>query len=89
LISIRHRTLADLTPYYSRRLNPKMLNGARKILSNLVLNFVTYLRDTTAISKMQITFKDKARADEKAESARVLWRMSVHFEEVRNTVIGR
>jgi hypothetical protein len=38
---------------------------------------------------MQITFKDKARADEKAESARVLWRMSVHFEEVRNTVIGR
>jgi hypothetical protein len=68
-----------------------MLNGARKILSNLVLNFVTYLRDTTleAISKMQITFKDKARADEKAESARVLWRMSVHFEEVRNTVIGR
>jgi hypothetical protein len=47
LISIRHRTLADLTPYYSRRLNPKMLNGARKILSNLVLNFVTYLRDTS------------------------------------------
>jgi hypothetical protein len=30
-----------------RRLYPKRLNGARKSLSNLVLNFVTYLRDTT------------------------------------------
>jgi hypothetical protein len=51
-------------------LYPKMLNGTRKKLSNLVLNFATYLWDTTlaAISKMQITFKDKARADEKAES---------------------
>jgi hypothetical protein len=38
---------------------------------------------------MQITFKDKALTDEKAESARVRWRMSVHFEEVSNTVIGR
>jgi hypothetical protein len=38
-----------------------MLNGARKNLSNLVLSIVTYLWDTTleAISKMQITFKDK------------------------------
>ncbi len=42
-----HPPSADLTPRYSRRLNPKMLNGARKNLSNLVLNFVTYLRDTT------------------------------------------
>jgi hypothetical protein len=38
---------------------------------------------------MQITFKNKARTDEKAESARVPWRMSVHFEEVRNAVIER
>jgi hypothetical protein len=30
-------------PCYSRRLYPKMLNGARKNLSNLVLNCVTYL----------------------------------------------
>ncbi len=50
-----------LTPCYSWRLYPKMLNGAHKNLSNLLLNFVTYLRDTTleVISKMQITFKDK------------------------------
>jgi hypothetical protein len=34
-------------PCYSRRLKPKMLNGARKNLSNLVLNCVTYLWDTT------------------------------------------
>jgi hypothetical protein len=32
-----------------------------------------------AISKMQIMFKDKARADEKAESAKVRWRMSSTF----------
>jgi hypothetical protein len=31
------------TPCLSRRLCPKMLNGALKNLSNLVLNFVTYL----------------------------------------------
>jgi hypothetical protein len=42
-----HPPPADLTPGYSRRLNPKMLNGAHKNLSNLVLNFVTYLQDTT------------------------------------------
>jgi hypothetical protein len=42
-----HPPPADLTPRYSRRLYPKMINGARKNLSNLVLNFVTYLRDTT------------------------------------------
>jgi hypothetical protein len=29
---------------YSRRLIPKMLTGTRKNLSNLVLNYVTYLR---------------------------------------------
>jgi hypothetical protein len=34
-------------PRYSRRLYPKMLNGARKSLSNLVLDFVTNLRNTT------------------------------------------
>ena len=46
-----------------------MLDGARKNLSNLVLNFRIYLWDLAleAISKMQITFKDKARPDEKAE----------------------
>jgi hypothetical protein len=33
-------------PRYSKRLNPKMLNGARKNLSNLVLKCVTYLWDT-------------------------------------------
>jgi hypothetical protein len=31
-----------------------MLNGARKNLSNLVLNFVTYLRDTTLLSQKYI-----------------------------------
>jgi hypothetical protein len=66
-----------------------MLNGARINLSNLVLNFVSYFWDMTleAISKMQTPFKDKpatltagkARADEKAESARVRWRMSSTF----------
>jgi hypothetical protein len=37
-----------------------MLNGARKNLSNLVLNFVTYLRDTTleVISKPRRPFKN-------------------------------
>ncbi len=30
-----HPPPADLTPRYSRRLYPKMLNGARKNLSNL------------------------------------------------------
>jgi hypothetical protein len=42
-----HPPPADLTPRYSRHLYPKMLNGARKNLSNLVLNFATYLWDTT------------------------------------------
>jgi hypothetical protein len=41
-----HLPPADFTPRYSRRLYPKMLNGARKNLSNLVLNIVTYLWDT-------------------------------------------
>jgi hypothetical protein len=58
-----HPPPADLTPRYSLRLYPKMLNGARKSLSNLVLNFVTYLRDTTleAVSKPQIRLKGKAQ----------------------------
>jgi hypothetical protein len=42
-----HPPPADLTPRYSRRLKPKMLDGARKNLSNLVLNIVTYLWDIT------------------------------------------
>jgi hypothetical protein len=44
-------------PRYSKRLNPKMLNGARKNLPNLVLSFVSCLWDTTlvAISKMHFT----------------------------------
>ena len=42
--------------------------------------FERYFRTSIeAISKVQITFKDKARADEKAESAKVLWRMSSTF----------
>jgi hypothetical protein len=36
-----HPPAADLTPPFTWRLNPKMLNGARKNLSNLVLNIVT------------------------------------------------
>jgi hypothetical protein len=99
LIFIRHRSLADFTPRYSRHLYPKMLNGARKNLSNLVLNFVTYLWNTTleAISEMQITFEDKARAD--PPSLKKLWRdrrksaaytrVCENFEEVSSTVIGR
>jgi hypothetical protein len=52
-----HPPSADLTPRYSRCLYPKMINGARKNLSNLVLNIVTYLWDTTleAISKIYLT----------------------------------
>jgi hypothetical protein len=47
-------TVGGQAPRYSRHLNPKMLNGARKNLSNLLLNFVAYLRNTTleAISKI-------------------------------------
>jgi hypothetical protein len=37
-------------PCLSKRLCPKMLNGARKNLSNLVLNIITYLWDTTLVS---------------------------------------
>jgi hypothetical protein len=49
-----------------------MLNGARKNLSNLALNFVSYLWGTTleAVSKSQIRFKGKAQADEKAQHTR-------------------
>jgi hypothetical protein len=41
---------------------------------------------TQAISKMQITFKDKARADEKAQHTRGVCE---HFEEASKPVIGR
>jgi hypothetical protein len=49
-----------------------MLNGARKNLSNLVLNIVTYLWDTTleVVSKPQIRLKSKAQTDEKAQHTR-------------------
>jgi hypothetical protein len=49
-----------------------MLNGARKNLSNLVLNFVTYFRNTTleVVSKPQVRLKSKAQADEKAQHTR-------------------
>jgi hypothetical protein len=51
-----------LTPRYSKRLYPKMLNGARKNLSNLSLSFVIYLRDTTleVVSKPRIRLKSPA-----------------------------
>jgi hypothetical protein len=39
-------------PCLSWRLCPKMLNGARKNLSNLVLNIVIYLWDTTILNDM-------------------------------------
>jgi len=42
-----HPPPADLTPRCSRRLYPKMINGTRKNLSNLLLKFITYLRDTS------------------------------------------
>ncbi len=47
-----------------------MLNGARKNLSNLVLNCVTYLWYTKleVVSKPQIRLKSKAQTDEKAQS---------------------
>jgi hypothetical protein len=34
------------------------------------------------VSGPQIRLKGKAQTDEKAQSASVLWRMSLHFEEV-------
>jgi hypothetical protein len=51
-----------------------MLNGARKNLSNLLLNFVIYLQDTTleVVSKPQIRLKGKAQAD--PPSLKKLWR---------------
>jgi hypothetical protein len=51
-------------PHHSRRLYPKMLNGAHKNLSNLVLYYVTYLWDTTlleVVSKPHLRFKGKAQ----------------------------
>ena len=72
-----HPPTADLTPCHSRRLNPKMLNGARNPPknsggSNLWLNFAIYLRETTleVVSKSQIRLKSKAQADEKAQHTR-------------------
>ena len=92
-------------PRFSRRLNPKMLNGTRKNLSNLSLSFVIYLRDTTleAISKMQIMFKDKrhtliitircvippTRGRGPTKKRSIHGGVCDHLEEVSNTVIGR
>jgi hypothetical protein len=47
-----------------------MLNGARKTLSNLVLNIVTYLWDTTleVVSKPQVRLKSNTQTDEKAKA---------------------
>jgi hypothetical protein len=62
-----------------------MLNGTRKNLSNLVLNFVTNLWDTTleVVSKPQIRPKSKAQTDEKAEHTRqyvsILKRLAMHL----------
>jgi hypothetical protein len=75
-----------------------MVAGVSKKFSNRFKAIYTYFWDMTteAISKMQITFKDKARAD--PPSLEKLWRdrrksgaytrVCEHFEEVRNTVIG-
>jgi hypothetical protein len=46
------QTFGGQAPRYSRHLYPPAsagLNGARKNLSNLVLNFANYLRDTTLL----------------------------------------
>ena len=42
-------------------------------------NYIGYFQDTTLepISKLWIRFKGKASADEKAESAKDWWRMSI------------
>jgi hypothetical protein len=40
------------------------------------------------VSNPQIRLKSKAQTDEKAQSASVLRRMSVNFEEVSNAAIG-
>ncbi|UCH21423.1 MAG: hypothetical protein JSU83_23485, partial [Deltaproteobacteria bacterium] len=42
-----HPPPADFTPCFSWHLNPKMLNGAHKNLSNLLMNFEIYLWDIT------------------------------------------
>jgi hypothetical protein len=42
-----HLPSADLTPCCNRPLYPKMVNGARKNLSNLVSSIIAYLWDTT------------------------------------------
>jgi hypothetical protein len=51
-----HPPPADLTPRYSRCLYPKMLNGAHKILSNLMLNFVPCLWDKTLVFNVKSLF---------------------------------
>jgi hypothetical protein len=49
--------------YLSRRLYPKMLNGDRKSLSNLVLNCVTYLWDTTLYPTSEAVKWDNGKED--------------------------
>ena len=58
--------------------------GRRK--EDIMMNSFKGFFELQAISKMQITFKDKARADEKAQHTTGVCE---HFEEARNTVIGR
>jgi hypothetical protein len=47
-----HPPSADLTPRYRRRLNPKMLNGARKKLSKLLgsLQHRDYIMQSNTVS---------------------------------------
>jgi hypothetical protein len=54
------------------RLFPETLNVSRKKGFDCLLNYLTFLWYSTlqAISRIQITFKDKAQADEKAQHTR-------------------
>jgi hypothetical protein len=65
LIFTRQRTLAgesaDLTPRFSRRLCPKMLNGARKNLSNYFLNCINDQRPGLIIAKLFLHRRDKKK----------------------------
>jgi len=99
------KTAGGQAPCYSRHLYPKMLNGARKNLSNFVLNFVTYLWDTTleAVSKIadrvqwqgvpwvESGVRQSALADEQYISSRGTTQPARHREPLRRggRAIGR
>jgi hypothetical protein len=51
--SLPPENVGGQAPRFSTRLKPKMFNGARKNLSNLALNFVTYLWDTSMLCHKQ------------------------------------